>query len=309
MEKNYRNMEIQTEVEEAIRKGKPIVALESTIISHGMPYPENVETAGALEEEVRGRGAVPATIAILSGRIHIGLTPERIEYLARAENIRKASRRDLPIIISEKQDAATTVSATMICAALAGIRIFATGGIGGVHRGAETSFDISADLQEFSRTSVAVVCAGPKAILDIPLTLEYLETQGVPVLGFGTEELPGFYSRSTGLKVDQKVDTAAGAASILHEKWEMGLRGGVLITNPIPREYELQGEKIEGKVEAAIMEARRLGIGGKALTPYLLNRIKELTGGKSLEANIELVKNNARVAADIAVEYQRLTRR
>jgi len=306
MKHPLRELDIRPEVQEALKKGKPVVALESTIISHGMPYPENIRTAEALEDAVRSRGAVPATIAVIEGRIKIGLSSEQIEHLGTADDIRKASRRDLPLAVARAYDAATTVAATMICADLAGIRIFATGGIGGVHRGAESTFDISADLQELSRTSVAVICAGPKAILDIPLTLEYLETQGVPVLGYRTEELPAFYSRTSGLKVDQKVDSPAEAAAILDAKWRMGLGGGVLIANPIPERFAMQQEKIDHAVEAAVMEARRLGISGRDLTPFLLNHIKELTGGESLEANIELVKNNALTAAEIAAEYSAL---
>ncbi|MDY7028742.1 MAG: pseudouridine-5'-phosphate glycosidase [Spirochaetota bacterium] len=306
MKQPLRELDIRPEVQDALTKRRPVVALESTIISHGMPYPENIRTAKSLEDAVRSRGAVPATIAVIGGRLKIGLSSEQIEHLGRADNIRKASRRDLPLAVARGFDAATTVAATMICADLAGIRIFATGGIGGVHRGAESTFDISADLQELSRTSVAVICAGPKAILDIPLTLEYLETQGVPVLGYRTEELPAFYSRTSGLKVDQRVDSAAEAATVLDAKWRMGLRGGVLITNPIPEGFAMQQEKIDHAVEAAVMEARRLGISGRDLTPFLLNHIKELTGGESLEANIELVKNNALTAAKIAVEYCKL---
>lgn len=306
MKQPPRELDIRPEVQDALKKRMPVVALESTIISHGMPYPENIRTAEALENAVRSRGAVPATIAVIGGRLKIGLSSEQIEHLGRADNIRKASRRDLPLAVARGFDAATTVAATMICADLAGIRIFATGGIGGVHRGAESTFDISADLQELSRTSVAVICAGPKAILDIPLTLEYLETQGVPVLGYRTEELPAFYSRTSGLMVDQRVDSAAEAAAVLDAKWRMGLGGGVLIANPIPEGFAMQQEKIDHAVEAAVMEARRLGISGRDLTPFLLNHIKELTGGESLEANIELVKNNALTAAEIAVEYSKL---
>lgn len=303
MKPNLKELDIHTEVLAALETGRPVVALESTIISHGMPYPENVKTAEALEEVIRRRGAVPATIAIIKGRIKIGLSAEQIEYLGTADGIKKASRRDLPIAVARGFDAATTVAATMICARLAGIHVFATGGIGGVHRGAESTFDISADLQELSRTNVAVVCAGPKAILDIPLTLEYLETQGVPVLGFRTDELPAFYTRSSGLKVDQRVDSETEAAAVIDAKWRMGLNGGVLIANPIPDQFAMQQGKIDRIVDAAVIEARRLGISGKELTPFLLNRIKELTGGESLEANIELVKNNALVAAGIAAEY------
>jgi len=303
MNKKHLPLDLSPEVDEALRKGRPVVALESTIISHGMPYPENVETARFLEEEIRNRGAVPATMAILGGRIKAGLSDNHIEYLGKAEGIQKASRRDLPVILAGGLDAATTVAATMICAGAAGIRVFATGGIGGVHRGAETSFDISADLQELARTSVAVVCAGAKAILDLPLTLEYLETLGVPVLGYGTEEFPAFYSRSSGMGVDHRVDSAIEAAGILAAKWDFGLEGGVLIANPIPEEFSIEKKKIDRAVEAALIEAQRRGIFGKDLTPFLLDRIRELTGGESLEANIRLVKNNAAVAADIAVAY------
>lgn len=296
-------IDYSNEVARAFSRGEAVVALESTIISHGMPYPENVTTAQTLEDTIREAGAVPATIAVLDGRIKIGLTTEQIEFLGQADNIKKASRRDLPVLIAEGSHAATTVAATMIAAAMAGIRVFATGGIGGVHRGAENTFDISADLQELSRTSVAVVCAGAKAILDLQLTLEYLETLGVPVLGYGTDELPAFYSRSSGLKVDHRIDTPAQAAAILAAKWTCGLEGGVLIANPIPEEFSMQKEKIDNAIEVALAEARRIGIFGKELTPFLLAKIKELTGGESLSANIELVKNNAAVAARIAVAY------
>lgn len=296
-------IDYSNEVARAFSRGEAVVALESTIISHGMPYPENVTTAQTLEDTIREAGAIPATIAVLDGRIKIGLATEQIEFLGQADNIKKASRRDLPVLIAEGSHAATTVAATMIAAALAGIRVFATGGIGGVHRGAENTFDISADLQELSRTSVTVVCAGAKAILDLQLTLEYLETLGVPVLGYGTDELPAFYSRSSGLKVDHRIDTPDQAAAILAAKWTCGLEGGVLIANPIPEEFSMQKEKIDNAIEVALAEARRIGIFGKELTPFLLEKIKELTGGESLSANIELVKNNAAVAARIAVAY------
>jgi len=295
------------EVANAFSRNQPLVALESTIISHGMPYPDNVATATALEEAIRKQGAVPATIAIIDGRIKVGLSKEQIEFLGKSENIKKASRRDIPVILAEGSHAATTVAATMIAAALAGIRVFATGGIGGVHRGAETSFDISADLQELARSNVAVVCAGAKAILDLQLTLEYLETLGVPVLGYGTAEMPAFYSSSSGLAVDHRVDSPEAAAAILDSKWRCGLEGGVLIANPIPEEFSMEKEKIDNAIEVALDEARRIGIFGKDLTPFLLGKIKELTGGESLSANIELVKNNASVAAKIAVAYSSLT--
>ena len=307
MKKTELPIDYSNEVARAFSHGQAVVALESTIISHGMPYPENISTAQALEDTIREAGAVPATIAVLDGRIKIGLAEEQIEFLGQADNIKKASRRDLPIIIAEGSHAATTVAATMIAASMAGIHVFATGGIGGVHRGAENTFDISADLQELARTNVAVVCAGAKAILDLNLTLEYLETLGVPVLGYGTEELPAFYSRSSGLKVDYRVDTAEQAAAILAAKWSCKLEGGVLITNPIPEKFSMQKEKIDNAIEVALAEARRIGIFGKELTPFLLEKIKELTGGESLSANIELVKNNAAVAARIAVAYTGLS--
>ncbi|MDZ7795447.1 MAG: pseudouridine-5'-phosphate glycosidase [Spirochaetia bacterium] len=299
-------LDYSQEVANAFSRNQPLVALESTIISHGMPYPDNVATAAALEETIRREGAVPATIAIIDGRIKVGLSKEQIEFLGKAENIKKASRRDIPVILAEKSHAATTVAATMIAAALAGIHVFATGGIGGVHRGAESSFDISADLQELARSSVAVVCAGAKAILDLQLTLEYLETLGVPVLGYGTAEMPAFYSSSSGLPVDHRVDSPEAAAAILDSKWKCGLEGGVLIANPIPEEFSMEKEKIDNAIEVALDEARRIGIFGKELTPFLLEKIKELTGGESLNANIELVKNNAAVAAKIAVAYSAL---
>lgn len=303
MKKTDIPIDYSQEVANAFSRNQPLVALESTIISHGMPYPDNVTTAEALEETIRKEGAVPATIAIIDGRIKIGLRKEQIEFLGKSDNIKKASRRDIPVILAEKSHAATTVAATMIAAALAGIHVFATGGIGGVHRGAETSFDISADLQELSRSSVAVVCAGAKAILNLQLTLEYLETLGVPVLGYGTAEMPAFYSSSSGLPVDHRVDSPEAAAAILSAKWKCGIEGGVLIANPIPEEYSMEKEKIDNAVEVALDEARRIGIFGKELTPFLLGKIKELTGGESLSANIELVKNNASVAARIAVAY------
>src|SRR6056297_1135566 len=307
MKKKELPIDYSNEVARAFTRGQPLVALESTIISHGMPHPENVSTAEALEDTVRRNGAVPATIAILDGRIKIGLSKEQIEFLGKADNIKKASRRDIPVILAEGSHAATTVAATMIAAAIAGIHVFATGGIGGVHRGAETSFDISADLQELARSNVAVVCAGAKAILDLQLTLEYLETLGVPVLGYGTAEMPAFYSSSSGLAVDHRIDSPEAAAAVLDSKWKCGLEGGVLITNPIPKEFSMKKEKIDNAIEVALDEARRIGIFGKDLTPFLLGKIKELTGGESLSANIELVKNNASVAAKIAVAYSSLT--
>jgi pseudouridine-5'-phosphate glycosidase len=291
------------EVKKALGKGKPVVALESTIISHGMPYPQNLENARNLEEAVRETGAVPATIALLGGSIRIGLSNDELELLGTSTEVVKASRRDLPVIIARGMNAATTVASTMICAELAGISVFATGGIGGVHRGAEQSFDISADLQELAKTDVAVVCAGAKAILDLPLTLEYLETHGVPVLGFQTEDLPAFYTRTSGLKVDYAVESAEEAARILDAKWSANLHGGAVIANPIPAGYALDKQHIDGAIETALAEARTRGLTGKELTPFLLQRISDITGGESLEANRHLALNNARVAADIAVAY------
>ncbi|MDK2794156.1 MAG: pseudouridylate synthase [Caldanaerobacter sp.] len=299
-------IEFSREVKEALDSKKPVVALESTIISHGMPYPENIETAKAVEEIVRENGAIPATIAIINGRIKIGLNEKELEFMGTSKEILKASRRDLPVAIAKGLNAATTVSATMICANLAGIKVFVTGGIGGVHRGAEETFDISADLQELANTDVAVVCAGAKAILDLPRTLEYLETFGVPVIGFRTEEFPAFYTRESGLKVDYRVEDEVEAAKVIKTKWDLGLKGGILIANPIPEEYALDRAYIEKAIEEAIFEADRRGIRGKALTPFLLEKIKDLTEGKSLKANIELVKNNARVGAKIAVQLNKL---
>ena len=290
------------EVKKAIGMNKPLVALESTIISHGMPYPKNVETALMCEDVVRKNGAVPATIAIIKGRIKVGLTHEEIEYLANAKGILKMSRRDIPAVIAQNQDGAATVAATMIIANLAGIKIFATGGIGGVHRNAQNTFDISADLQELGKTSVAVVCAGVKSILDIGLTLEYLETLGVPILGYKTEKFPAFYTDDSGYKVDYPVNGAVHAAQILRTKWELGLNGGVVIANPIPSEYSMDKEYIDSVIKKAISQAELKGIKGKEITPFLLESIKDITKGESLSANIELVLNNAKVAAMIACE-------
>jgi Indigoidine synthase A like protein. len=288
------------EVQQAKERALPIVALESTIISHGMPYPENVKTALAVEEIIRENGAVPATIAIIGGKIRIGLTKDEIEFLAESDSVEKASRRDLPYLLTAGKNGATTVAATMICADLAGIRIFATGGIGGVHRGAETTMDISADLEELARTNVAVVCAGAKSILDLGLTLEYLETKGVPVIGYQTEVLPAFYTRTSPYKVDFRIDDPEDLAKLLEVKWGLGLGGGVLITNPIPQEDSLDESFINDLIDQALKDAEEKGIHGKQVTPFLLDRVKDLTGGKSLVANIALVKNNARLAAQIA---------
>ncbi len=296
-------LDIKDEVKEALASGKPVVALESTIISHGMPYPQNVETALAVEEIIRKAGAIPATIAIIGGRLKAGLSHEEIEYFGKKGlAIEKASRRDLPVLISRGQDGATTVASTMIIAAMAEIPIFATGGIGGAHRGAETTMDISADLEELAQTPVMVICAGAKSILDLGLTLEYLETRGVPVIGYETEELPAFYTRKSGFKVDYRMDTPAEIASAFAAKKDMGLCGGMLVTNPIPEEYSMD-EKVIGKaIDDAVAEAEEKGISGKETTPFLLAKIKEITGGNSLDSNIQLVFNNARLAAEIAKE-------
>lgn len=292
---------ISDEVKEALEKGKPIVALESTIISHGMPYPQNVETALKVEEIVRQNGAVPATIAIIGGKLKAGLTHDEIEYLGKkGREIVKVSRRDIPYIVAKGIDGATTVASTMIIASLAGIKVFATGGIGGVHRGAQETFDISADLQELANTNVAVVCAGAKSILDLGLTLEYLETFGVPVVGYKTDELPAFYTRKSGFKVDYKLETPEEIAKMLNAKWELNLKGGVVIANPIPQEYEMDYDTITKAIEDALKEAEEMGIKGKESTPFLLAKVKDITGGKSLESNIQLVFNNAKLAAEIA---------
>ena len=294
-------LSISEEVREALASGKPVVALESTIISHGMPYPQNVETAMRVEATIRDNGAIPATIAIIGGKLKAGCSKEEIEYLGRmGTKIPKASRRDLPVLISQGKDGATTVTTTMIIAAMAGIKIFATGGIGGVHRGAETTMDISADLEELAQTPVMVICAGAKSILDLGLTLEYLETKGVPVIGFQTEELPAFYTRHSGYKVDYKLDSAEDLADAFRAKTEMGLAGGMLVTNPIPEEYSMPADIINDAINEALKEADRLGIKGKETTPFLLAKVKELTGGESLKANIQLVLNNARLAAQTA---------
>ena len=294
-------LELSPAVKAALKAGEPVVALESTIISHGMPYPQNVETALKVEETVREAGAVPATIAVIGGKLKAGLTHAEIEYLGKkGQAVTKASRRDLPVLVASGADGATTVATTMIIAHLAGIRVFATGGIGGVHRGAETTMDISADLEELGRTPVMVVCAGAKAILDLGLTLEYLETKGVPVIGFGTEELPAFYTRKSGFKVDYRIDTPEELAAAFRAQQEMGLGGGMLVTNPIPEEYSMDPVRINAAIDQAIEDSRRLGIHGKETTPYLLARVKELTGGDSLASNIQLVLNNARLAARTA---------
>ncbi len=294
-------LDISTEVLEALQAGKPVVALESTIISHGMPYPQNVETALNVERIIRENGAVPATIAIIKGRLKAGLTPDEIEYLGKkGYDVAKASRRDLPVLIARGDDGATTVATTMIIAAMAGIRVFATGGIGGVHRGAEVTMDISADLEELAMTPVLVVCAGAKSILDLGLTLEYLETKGVPVIGYQTEELPAFYTRKSGFNVDYRLDTPEEIAAAFRAKLGMDLKGGMLVTNPIPEAYSMDPEVISKAIDDAVAEANRKGIRGKQTTPFLLAKIKDITGGDSLASNIQLVYNNARLAAQIA---------
>jgi pseudouridine-5'-phosphate glycosidase len=302
-------LEVPDEVAAALRERRPVVALESTIIAHGMPWPQNAETALAVEADVRALGAVPATVAILDGRLRAGLARDEIEHIAHGGRaIAKVSRRDLPIVVARGGSGATTVAATMIVAALAGIRVFATGGIGGVHRGAEKSFDISADLQELARTPVAVVCAGAKSVLDPARTLEYLETHGVPVIGYRTDRFPAFFTRESGLAVDERVDEPEDIARVMHANWQLGLGGGLVIANPIPAASQLPRERVERATEQALEEARARGIAGKAMTPFLLERVNALTGGDSLASNIDLVRNNAQLAARIAVAYTALGR-
>ena len=296
-------LDISPEVRQALAEGKPVVALESTIISHGMPYPQNVETALNVERIVRENGAVPATIAIIGGKLKAGLSPEEIEYLGKkGYAVTKASRRDLPVLVARGEDGATTVATTMIIAAMAGIKVFATGGIGGVHRGAETTMDISADLEELAQTPVMVICAGAKSILDLGLTLEYLETKGVPVIGYGTEELPAFYTRKSGFGVDYRLDTPDEVAAAFRAKLEMGLQGGMLVTNPIPEQYSMDPAVINKAIDEAVAEANAKGIKGKQTTPFLLAKIKDITGGDSLASNIRLVYNNAALAAQVAAK-------
>jgi pseudouridine-5'-phosphate glycosidase len=298
-------LDIAPEVQQALSNGRAVVALESTIISHGMPYPQNVATALQVEAEVRQHGAVPATIAIVNGRLKAGLSQEDIELLGRAGHaVTKVSRRDLPFIVASGANGATTVAATMVIAAMAGIHIFATGGIGGVHRGAQESFDVSADLQELAQTPVAVVCAGAKSILDLRLTLEYLETHGVPVVGYQTDALPAFFTRDSAYKVDYRLDTASQIAAVLKAKWAMGLQGGMVVANPIPEAFAMPRAAIDQAIEQALQEAAQQGIAGKESTPFLLARVCALTGGDSLASNIQLVLNNARLAAAIAIAYR-----
>ena len=294
-------LDIAPEVAEALKAGRPVVALESTIISHGMPWPQNAETALKVEQLIRDEGATPATIAIIGGRLKAGCTREEIEYLgAQGHAVAKASRRDLPVLVARGADGACTVTTTMMIAHMAGISVFATGGIGGVHRGAETTMDISADLEELAQTPVMVICAGAKSILDLGLTLEYLETKGVPVLGYGTDELPAFYTRRSGFSVDYRVDTPEELAAAFRAQRAMGLKTGMLVTNPIPEEYSMDKATIDAAIDAAIAEAKALGIHGKETTPFLLAKVKDLTGGDSLESNIRLVFHNARLAARTA---------
>lgn len=300
-------LEISPEVQEALAANKPVVALESTIISHGMPYPQNVETALKVEQIIRDNGAVPATVAIIGGKLRAGLSKNEIDYLGKKGlSVTKASRRDIPVLVANGEDGASTVATTMIVAALAGISVFATGGIGGVHRGAETTMDISADLDELAMTPVMVVCAGAKSILDIGLTLEYLETKGVSVLGYQTEEMPAFYTRESGFKVDYRVDSPAQLAKIFQAKEDLDMKGGMLVTNPIPEEFAMDHDYISKSIEDACAEAEKLGVKGKETTPFLLDKIQKITGGKSLEANIQLVFNNAALGAKIAAELSKL---
>ena len=300
-------LDILPEVAEAIRSGKPVVALESTIISHGMPYPQNVETALKVEQIIRDHGAVPATIAVIGGRLRSGLSPEEIEYFGKkGRAIAKASRRDLAVLCARGEDGATTVTTTMIIAHMAGIKIFATGGIGGVHRGATETMDISADLEELAHTPVMVICAGAKSILDLGLTLEYLETHGVPVLGYGTKELPAFYTRHSGFSVDYRVDSPEELAKAFKVQGDLGFSGGMLVTNPIPEEYSMPKDVIDAAIDQAIRECEEKGIHGKETTPFLLARVAELTGGDSLASNIQLVFNNAKLAALTAAAYCRM---
>ena len=301
-------LSVTPEIQEAIDAGKPVVALESTILSHGMPYPQNVEFAHKVEEIVRAEGAVPATTAIMGGKLKVGLNAEELLVMCKAEGVGKVSRRDVAVYLATGMTGATTVATTMIIASMAGIRFFATGGIGGVHRGAETTMDISADLEELAHTPVMVVCAGAKSILDLGLTLEYLETHGVPVIGYQTEELPAFYTRKSGFKVDYRLDTPKQLAEAFHVKRELGLEGGMLVTNPIPEQYSMDADVINKAINEAVEEAKAQGIHGKATTPFLLAKIKDITGGSSLDANIQLVYNNAKLATATACELAKLAK-
>ncbi|HSQ88506.1 pseudouridine-5'-phosphate glycosidase [Romboutsia sp.] len=300
-------LQVHPEVKKAIEAGEPVVALESTIISHGMPYPINIEMAKNVSDIIRKNGAVPATIAIINGILKVGLTEDEIEFLGTSKDIVKASRRDLPFLISKNLNGATTVATTMILASLAGIKVFATGGIGGVHRGAQKTFDISADLQELANSDVCVVCAGAKSILDIGLTLEYLETNGVPVIGFCTDEFPAFYTRKSGFGVDYRVDSSMEVAQALKAKWDLNLKGGMVIGNPIPTEFEMNYDAITNAIEIALREADENNITGKKVTPFLLDKVKTLTAGKSLDSNLELVYNNAKIAAQISKDLANIS--
>ncbi len=297
------SIEIQKEVQEALNVGKPVVALESTIISHGMPYPDNVKMAKNVEAIIRQAGAIPATIAILNGVIKVGLNAHEIEMLATAKNVHKVGKRDVAYVVSQKKTGATTVSGTSLIAQMAGIKVFATGGIGGVHRGAQESFDISRDLEELATVDIAVVCAGAKSILDLGLTLEYLETKGVEVIGYQTEKLPAFYTRSSGFNANYRLDTPQEIAALMHAKWSLGLSGGIVVANPIPEAYEMDFDTINSAIEKALKEANEQGIKGQDVTPFLLSKVKHITEGSSLDSNIELVYNNARLAAEIAIAY------
>ena len=302
----HKYLSITPEIEEALKNGTPVVALESTILSHGMPYPENVEFAHKVEEVIRAEGAIPATMAVMNGKLKVGLNSEELEIMCKAENVGKMSRRDIPVYLATGKTGATTVATTMLIASLAGIRVFATGGIGGVHRGGENSMDISADLQEFANTPVAVVTAGAKQILDIGRTLEYLETFGVPVLGFRTDEFPAFYCRTSGYKLDYCCQDEEEVAKIMNTKWDLGLKGGLVIGNPIPEEYALDFNEMEAVINKAIKLADEKGIRGKNITPFLLATIKDMTNGVAFASNVQLALNNAKVAARIAVQYQKL---
>ena len=304
------SLSLSDEVANALAANEPVVALESTIVCHGMPYPQNVETAIEMQGAVRAGGATPAIVAVLEGRPTVGLADDQVEWLGRAgDSIPKASRRDLPFLVASRENGATTVAATMLIAAMAGIPVFATGGIGGVHRGVEASLDVSADLEELGNTDVAVVCAGVKSVLDVEKTLEYLETQGVPVIGYGTDTLPAFYTRSSGVAVDRRIDTPEDVARTMEAKWSLGLRGGLVVGVPVPRHAALDQQRIDSVVEDALEESRRAGIVGKAITPFLLQHIAENTDGESLDANVALAVNNARIAADIATAYRNLRSR
>ena len=299
-------LSITPEIKEAIDAGKPVVALESTILSHGMPYPENLEFAHKVEEIVRGKGAIPATTAIIGGKLKVGLNAEELEIMCKAQDVGKVSRRDVAVYLATNKTGATTVATTMMIAAMANIHVFATGGIGGVHRNGENTMDVSADLQELANTDVAVICAGAKQILDLALTLEYLETQGVPVLGYKTDEFPAFYCRTSGLKLDYRSDSAEEIAKIMKTKWDLGLKGGFVIGNPVPEEYAQDYNKMDEVIVKAVKMAEEKGIKGKNITPFLLATIKDMTGGESFATNLQLAYNNARLASEIAVAYSKL---